>query len=124
MRLSLHKDNFSNALPCRLINPAKSEIGKISKTTLGWILTAVNQKKQLNMWKNTAAVTDWFSNLKRKQQCTFFCFDIVDFYPSITEQLLNQALDFAAQYSPSHRRTGKESFMLDSPCFCGRAKNG
>ena len=24
------------------------------------------------MWKNTAVVTDWFSNLKRKQQCTFF----------------------------------------------------
>ena len=48
--------------------------------TLPQILTAVNQKLQLNMWKNTRAVTDWFSNLKRKQQCTFFCFDIVDFY--------------------------------------------
>ena len=95
-----HKDNFSNALLCGLINPAKSEIGRILKTTLDRILTGVNQKLQLNLWKNTAAVTDWFSNLKRKQQCTFFCFDIVDFYiPSITEQLLNQALDFAAQYA-------------------------
>ena len=58
------------------------------------------------MWRNTAAVTNWFSNLERKHQCTFFCFDIVDFYPSITERLLNQALDFAGQYvavSPQDR---------------------
>ena len=26
-----HKDNFENNLPCRLINPAKSQIGRISK---------------------------------------------------------------------------------------------
>ena len=39
-----HKDDFSNALPWRLINPAKSEIGRILKTTLDRILTAVNQK--------------------------------------------------------------------------------
>ena len=93
-----HKDNFSNALPCRLINPAKSEIGKISKAALDRILTDVNQKLPLNMWRNTAAVTNWFSNLERKHQCTFFCSDIVDFYPSITERLLNQALDFAGQH--------------------------
>ena len=43
-----HKEIFSNALPCRLINPAKSEIGRISKTTLDRILTAVNQKLQMN----------------------------------------------------------------------------
>ena len=93
-----HKHNLSNALPCRLTNPAKIEIGRISKTTPDSILTAVNQKLQLNLWKNTAAVTDWFSKLQRKQQCTFFCFDFADFYPSSTEQLLNQALDFDAQY--------------------------
>ena len=101
-----HKDNFSNALPCRLINPAKSEIGRISKAALDRILTDLNQKLPLNMWRNTAAVTNWFSSLERKHQCTFFCFDIVDFYPSITERLLNQALDFARQYvavSPQDR---------------------
>ena len=29
-----HKDNFQNNKPCRLINPAKSEIGHISKVML------------------------------------------------------------------------------------------
>ena len=26
-----HKNNFQSSLPCRLINPSKSELGKISK---------------------------------------------------------------------------------------------
>jgi sRNA-binding regulator protein Hfq len=29
-----HKPNFSTNLPCRLVNPAKSDIGKISKILL------------------------------------------------------------------------------------------
>ena len=29
-----HKDNFRSAHPCRLINPCKGEIGKISKSIL------------------------------------------------------------------------------------------
>ena len=69
--LNDYEYNFSNALPCRLTNPAKNEIGTRSKTTLDRILTAVNQKLQLNRWKNTASVTDWFSNLQRTQQCPF-----------------------------------------------------
>ena len=34
-----HKDNFQSSLPCRLINPSKSELGKISKS----ILENINQ---------------------------------------------------------------------------------
>ena len=29
-----HKDNFEDSLPCRLINPAKSEMGLVSKRIL------------------------------------------------------------------------------------------
>ena len=29
-----HKDNFRSAYPCHLINPCKSEIGKISKSII------------------------------------------------------------------------------------------
>ena len=38
----------------------------------------------------------------------FICFDIIEFYPSITEKLLNDALDLASQYteiSPLDRKT-------------------
>ena len=35
-----HKENFDAKLPCRLITPAKSEMGKVSKQ----ILNAINQE--------------------------------------------------------------------------------
>ena len=47
-----HKENFTNALPCRLINPAKSEMGRVSKAVLDRILQDVDQKLHLNMWRN------------------------------------------------------------------------
>ena len=94
-----HKENFSRSLPCRLINPAKSEMGKVSKVLLDRIISDVKKHLPLNMWKNTGAVTDWFSRIDRKQECTFVCFDIVDFYPSITEDLLTRALVFANRFT-------------------------
>ena len=39
-------------------------------------------------------------NIPNKTQHSFICFDIIDFYPSITEELLHKALDFASQYTP------------------------
>ena len=52
------------------------------------------------MWRNTAAVTESFTlKIDRKERATFFCFDVVDFYPSITEDLLKRALQFAKQYT-------------------------
>ena len=41
-----HKDNFLRNTPCRLINPAKREIGKISKQYLDNINYSIRQKKQ------------------------------------------------------------------------------
>ena len=40
----------------------------------------------------------WFKQLTNKHASTFICFDVVEFYPSITETLLNRALDFASKY--------------------------
>ena len=94
-----HKVNFANALPCRLINPVKPEMGKISKATLDRIILAVQQQLPLNMWKSTGAVSDWFTRIERKQECTFICFDIVEFYPLITKDLLDRALDFASGFT-------------------------
>ena len=42
---------------------------------------------------------EWFSNIKSKQRHSFISFDIVDFYPSISAELLTDALDFARQYT-------------------------
>ena len=43
-----HKENFTNAPQCRLINPAKSEIGKVSKKILDEINCDVRTKLKLN----------------------------------------------------------------------------
>lgn len=94
-----HKDNFQNRPTCRLINPAKSEIGRISKEILEKINTTVRQKTSLNQWKNSLSVINWFSSIQHKNQHTFAVFDIENFYPSITEKLLTDAINFAKQFT-------------------------
>ena len=93
-----HKDRFENDLPCRLINPAKSEVGIISKAILDRIVHAVRKATSVNLWDNTSSVIDWFMAIRQKKNCTFVSFDVVDFYPSITETLLKRALTFASEF--------------------------
>ena len=50
----------------------------------------------VNQWKSTQNVIEWFGNIKEKNRHSFISFDIVDFYPSISENLLNQALHWAS----------------------------
>ncbi|PFX16668.1 Fibropellin-1 [Stylophora pistillata] len=94
-----HKDNFQNNPKCRLINPTKSELGKVSKQTLDKINKAVIDKTNVHQWKNTRATLDWFINIPNKDQQSFIAFDIVNFYPSISYKLLSDALSFAASYT-------------------------
>ena len=93
-----HKDNFENSLPCRLINPAKSEMGMVSKHMLDNINGRLKKKLDVTIWNNSAAVIEWFQSIKDKDRCTFMCFDVVEFYPSISESLLEKALNFAKQH--------------------------
>ena len=51
-----HKENFVNHPTTRLINPAKNEIGRISKPILDKINICLCVKLQLNEWKNTTDV--------------------------------------------------------------------
>ena len=48
--------------------------------------------------KNSRAVIDWFKDLTEKNRCTFLQFDIENFYPSISVELFNNAIDFAKQH--------------------------
>ena len=94
-----HKDNFHNNPKCRLINPTKSELGRISKQKVEKIVMEVKAKTGLTQWKNTAAVIAWFQDIQNKPKTRFVNFDIVDYYPSITEDLLHRALDYATRYT-------------------------
>ncbi|MCP3850980.1 MAG: hypothetical protein GY694_12190, partial [Gammaproteobacteria bacterium] len=95
-----HKPDFINNTKCRLINPMKSEIGKISKQKLQEINKQIRKEMGARQWINTDDVIKWFNDLKNKGQMEFINLDIVEFYPSITEELFNNALNFAAKYVP------------------------
>ena len=51
-----HKDNFPSNLKCRLINPAKSELGKVSKVLLDRINDNIRATINVNQWKNSHSV--------------------------------------------------------------------
>ena len=93
-----HKDNFENNPKCRLINPSKSELGKVSKEILTRVVTLLRTKLKANSWKNTESVIKWFRNLENKKKLTFIQFDICEFYPSISETLLRKAIAFARRH--------------------------
>ena len=86
-------------LPCRLISPAKSKTGIVNKAILDKINNAVRRGTGVNQWRNSSAVIEWFRNLKEKEKFTFITFDVVNFYPSISEKLLKMAIDFAKEYT-------------------------
>ena len=49
----------------------------------------------VNQWKNSASVIEWFNSIPNKNQHRLVAFDIESFYPSISEDLFNEALNFA-----------------------------
>ena len=94
-----HKENFRNNAKCRLIIPPKSEVGLVSKSYLSNIIASISKKTKVNQWRNTSTVIDWFKNLAGKQKRKFIKFDIVEFYPSISEELLNKSIDYAKSFT-------------------------
>ena len=87
-----HKENFRNNTKCRLINPTKQELGKVSKKILEKKIVEIKEKTKLTQFKNTTSVLKWFQGLKQKHKLNFIQFDIVNFYPSIREELLPKAI--------------------------------
>ena len=73
-----------------------SDIGKVAKQKLEEINESIRLRTNLTQWKNTDSVIDWFNNLEQKQEAQFCILDIVNFYPSITMKLFNDALTFAS----------------------------
>ena len=82
LTLKDHKPNFAEKKPCRLINPVKNQIGKISKLLLQDIIQTI-QKEQtptaLSLWRSTNDVKLWFGNISNKKKAKFITFDVVDF---------------------------------------------
>ena len=94
-----HKENFRNNTKRRLINPSKIEVGRVSKKYLNDIIVDVSRKTEVHQWRNTAAVVNCFKNLQDKHKRKFIKFEIAEFYPSISENLLSKSIAYAKSFT-------------------------
>ena len=92
-----HKKGFPHKLSFRLLNPSKSDIGKISQNILDRINKLLITFTHANQWKNTSSVIDWFKNIPNKRQSNFMQFDVEDFYPSISLTLFNNVIQYSCE---------------------------
>ena len=90
-----HKPNFSSIPKYHLINSVKSEIGKICKYFSQQLNSKVRDLSSVNQWQETSTVINWFENIKSKKKCIFMQFDVEEFYPSISKELLLKAITYA-----------------------------
>ena len=90
-----HKENFLNNPTTRLINPAKNELGRISKVIIENINTQLRNIFKLNRWKSTVIVIKWLKNMDDRKRHKFMMFGVKDFYLSISKKLLTNAIKFA-----------------------------
>jgi hypothetical protein len=89
-----HKENFDTNPKCRLLNPSKRELGKVSKVVLDRINDEIRSTIHVNQWKNTQSVLKWFPVIENKCDYSFLSFNVNEFYQSISEDLLNRAISW------------------------------
>ena len=82
----------------RVINACKPEMGMVSKNMLSKIISTVKAKSHLLQWKNSDSVIDWFKTLQDKKRVNFIQFDVIDFYGSISKELLENSIKFVSKY--------------------------
>ena len=78
---------------------SKSQVGLVNKKYLNNIIADLSRKTEVNQWRNTATVINWFKNLSDKHKRKFIKFDIAEFYPSISENLLNKSIAYAKSFT-------------------------
>ena len=88
------KEGFPHTLSYRLINPSKSDIGKISQSLLDIINANILKQTNINQWKKSQVITS-FKNIKSKKTSSFVNFDVENFYPSISIDLFTDAISYA-----------------------------
>ena len=109
-----HKEEFPNKIKCRVINPASNNLGKVSKRILDKINTKCRRATRMNQWRSTQNVVQWFSGVHAanptKNKAKFLQFDINEFYPSISEELLRNSIRFAKNHATIEQ--GEEDLIM------------
>ena len=93
-----HKSDFKTNPECRLINPAKTQLSRVSKIIVQEICDSLRLALNINQWRSTKDCIKWFEEYEKNDRCSFIKYDIKDFYPSITKRTLDRALDLAKEY--------------------------
>ena len=93
-----HKSDSQTNPTCRLINPSKSQIGKISKIILQDNCATLRIALNINQWCSTVDCIKWFNNLDKNDKCSFIKYDIREYYLSIMEKAVNGAKKLAKEY--------------------------
>ena len=70
----------------------------MSKVLLDKINSALLSSTKISQWKNTSSVITWFEKIAHKQTSSFICFDVENFYPSISGNLFKESVEFARQF--------------------------
>ena len=115
-----HKEDFHNNPTVRLINPEKKPaMTPISMAILDKASKNIREAINLHQWRNTETIIDWFKGIRNKHLHMFVIFDIKEFYPSITEYLLEKALllpkqtHFFQMMTKKLFATQKKSFLFN-----------
>ena len=99
IRVKDHKPNFPEVIAFRLITATKPKLQKVSKVILERVNVELRAKLGLNQWISSKHTLDWYRQLltRSRRGTKFIQSDIADFYGSIKEGLLKEALEWAAQ---------------------------
>ena len=102
--LKEHQEDFQNNQKCKLINPEKNETDIVSKDYIEEINKNIRRTINVSQWRNTQEIISWLKGIKNNKNSSFTKFDIVDFYPSISKDLLINAINFASAITSIDKR--------------------
>ena len=80
-------------------------MGVVSKRFLEEINNKLNKHLCYNQWRSTSTVIEWFRAIENKKTCKFIKFDIAEFYPSISSELLEKSINFARSIIEAEDKT-------------------
>ena len=95
-----HKPNFINKLQTRLINPSKTELGKISKNIIQNIVTNVREANHSNLWRNSLDTIEWFRGIKKKTKVKLALYNLTSltFIRPYQKKILIDSINYAKEY--------------------------
>ena len=77
----------------------------MSKQLLEKIVADVREKTGYLQWKNTLSCLQWFDKIENKQNYWFIQFDVVNFYSSISKQLLDETIAWVSTITDVSEKT-------------------